>query len=108
VNDQSDSLGLLEIRGFTAAMAAADAMSKAAPVRIGTTDRIGDGLVTIVSKGQIAAVQEAVAAGAAAANAIGRVVARGVIGRPSPELWIVFAFGPLGEPELGRAAIEDR
>ena len=102
MNERDASLGLLEVHGFAAAMAAADAMSKAAPVGIGTAARIGDGLVTIVANGQIAAVQEAVAAGVAAAERVGRVVARNVIGRPSPELWAVFAFS------TGRAAIDQR
>ncbi len=110
MNDWPDALGLLEVRGFTAAIAAADAMSKAAQVRIGTTARIGDGLVTIVTNGQIAAVQEAVTAGAVAAERVGRVVARRVIGRPSPELRAVFALasGPGSNAPAGRSAIDDR
>jgi ethanolamine utilization protein EutM len=110
VNDWPDALGLLEVHGFTAAIAAADAMSKAAPVRIGTSARIGDGLVTVVTNGQIAAVQESIAAGVTAAERVGRVVARHVIGRPSPELRAVFAFGSESEPQpvRGRGAIDDR
>jgi len=110
VNDWSDALGLLEVRGFTAAFVAADAMSKAAQVQLGTTARIGDGLVTIVTSGQIAAVQEALAAGVVAAERVGRVVARHVIGRPSPELRAVFAFWSAGADgkQPGRSAIDDR
>ena len=110
MNDWPDALGLLEVRGFTAAIVAADAMSKAAQVQLGTSARIGDGLVTIVTSGQIAAVQEALAAGVAAADRVGRVVARHVIGRPSPELRAIFAFGPAGTPAkpAGRGAIDDR
>jgi microcompartment protein CcmL/EutN len=110
VNDWPDALGLLEVHGFTAAIAAADAMSKAAPVRIGTTVRIGAGLVTVVTNGQIAAVQEAIAAGVVAAERVGRVVARHVIGRPSPELRAVFALasGPAPSAAIGRRAIDDR
>lgn len=86
-----DALGLLEVRGMTAAIGAADAMAKAALVELGPAARIGDGLVTIPVHGEIAAVREALDAGSAAARAIAEVVASGVIGRPSPGL--VETFG---------------
>jgi ethanolamine utilization protein EutM len=111
VSDWSAALGLLEVHGFTAAVAAADAMSKAADVELGTSVRIGDGLVTVVASGQIAAVQEAVASGIVAAERVGRVVARHVIGRPSQELRVVFALGATGPRPgngAGRSAIDDR
>jgi microcompartment protein CcmL/EutN len=86
------AMGLLEVHGLTAAIGAADAMAKAAPIRVMPIQRIGDGLVTLIAEGDIASVQEAVEAGAARAATIGRVVARHVIGRPSIDLARVFGF----------------
>jgi microcompartment protein CcmL/EutN len=81
-----DALGLLEVRGMTAAMGATDAMAKAAPIRLGSATRIGDGLVTIAIHGDIAAVQEALAAGTVVAATLGRLVAAHAIGRPTADL----------------------
>jgi microcompartment protein CcmL/EutN len=85
-------MGLLEVHGLTAAIGAVDAMAKAAPIRVGPIQRIGGGLVTLVAEGDIASVQEAVEAGALRAATIGRVVARHVIGRPSPDIARIFGF----------------
>ena len=85
-------MGLLEVHGLAAAIGAIDAMAKAATIRVVAPQRIGDGLVTLVARGDIASVREAVDAGAEQATRIGRVVARHVIGRPSPELALIFGF----------------
>jgi len=61
-------VGLVEVRGLTGAIGAADVMAKAAPVSLAGPLLIGDGLVTIVCRGDIAAVNEAVAAGSEAAS----------------------------------------
>jgi microcompartment protein CcmL/EutN len=92
VSTNGDALGLLEVVGFTAAIGAADAMSKAAQITVRPLQRIGDGLVTLVAEGDIASVREAVEAGAERAEQIGRVVARDVIGRPAPDLATTFRF----------------
>lgn len=84
------ALGLLEVHGFAAAMGAADAMAKAAPVEVTGPVSIGDGLVTVYVRGEIAAVREALDAGSRAAERIGRVHACHLIGRPVPELAGVF------------------
>lgn len=85
-----DALGLLEVRGMTAALAASDVMAKAAPVAVGPACRIGDGLVTIPLHGEIAAVREALAVGAAAGSVEGHVVASHAIGRPAAGLVEIF------------------
>ena len=85
-------MGLLEVIGLTAAIGAADAMAKAAPVRLAGPFVIGDGLVTVVARGEIAAVMEAVDAGAAAAGRLGQLIARHVIGRPFGEVEAIFMF----------------
>ncbi|PAP78229.1 BMC domain-containing protein [Rubrivirga marina] len=84
------ALGLLETLGLVAAIEAADAMLKAADVRLVRQQRTVPGLVTHLVTGETAAVQSAVDAGAAAAERVGRVVARHVIPRPDPSVWRVF------------------
>lgn len=92
-------MGLLEVHGLATAIGAVDAMRKAAPVDVHPLQRIGDGLVTLVAIGDIAAVREAVQVGADRASGIGRVVATHVIGRPSPDLDHVFQLsGPAVGP----------
>jgi len=86
------ALGLLEVRGMTAAVGAADAMAKAAPVDIGGPALIGDGLVTLFVLGEISAVGEALEAGARTAERIGRLLACRLIGRPSPDLAGLFCI----------------
>ncbi len=85
-------MGMIEVLGLTAAIGAADAMAKAAPVRVDGPFLIGSGLVTVVVRGEIAAVIEAVEAGATAAGRLGHLTARHVIGRPSGEVDMVFGF----------------
>lgn len=83
---------MLEVHGLVSAIAAADVMAKAAAVTLDGPHLAGDGLVTVVVRGDIAAVREAVAAGAATAAGLGRVVARHVIGRPFAGVDTTFAF----------------
>lgn len=44
----STSIGLIETRGLTASIEAADAMLKAADVELLGTEKIGSGLVTVM------------------------------------------------------------
>jgi len=60
------ALGMVETRGLTAAIEAADAMTKAAEVTLVGTEKIGSGLVTVMVRGDVGAVQAATDAGAAA------------------------------------------
>ncbi|WP_407272701.1 BMC domain-containing protein [Radiobacillus sp. PE A8.2] len=78
----SDSLGIIETRGLTAAIEAADAMLKAANVEIAGTEKIGSGLVSVIIKGDVGAVKAATEVGAEAAGRVGEVVAVHVIPRP--------------------------
>lgn len=81
-----ESLGLIETRGLTAAIEAADAMLKAANVDIVGTEKIGSGLVSVIVKGDVGAVKAATEVGAEAAQRIGELVAVHVIPRPHGEL----------------------
>ena len=78
------SLGFIEISGVTAAIDALDIMCKTADVELVTWERkLGGRLVTLIVKGSVSAVTEAVEA--AAAHAIKKPVAKAVIANPHPE-----------------------
>jgi len=81
-----ESLGIIETRGLTAAIEAADAMLKAANVEIVGTEKIGSGLVTVIVRGDVGAVKAATEVGAEAAQRIGELVAVHVIPRPHTDL----------------------
>jgi microcompartment protein CcmL/EutN len=93
VNPPGSALGLLEVRGFVAALGAADAMAKTAPVAVRGPALAGDGLVTLAVHGEIAAVEEALAAGRLTAERLGGLVASTRIGRPEPGLDTTFGLG---------------
>jgi microcompartment protein CcmL/EutN len=78
-----EALGLLETQGFTAVTAATDAACKAAGVRVIAKEKLGGGYVTVIFEGDVAAVTAAVAAGRAAAEAVGKLISAHVIARPS-------------------------
>jgi len=80
------SLGLVETKGFIAAVEAADAMTKSAKVSIARYEVTRGALVTILVRGELAEVEAAVAAGSAAAAAIGDLRHGHVIPAPAPEL----------------------
>ncbi len=80
------AIGMIETRGYVAALASADAMVKAANVEIVARNEVGGGLVSVVIRGDVGAVKAATEAGAEAANAVGEVVAVHVIPRPHQDL----------------------
>jgi microcompartment protein CcmL/EutN len=77
-----EALGLVETVGMVPAISAADKMLKAANVELVSYENVGSTLVTIMVKGDVAAVRESVEAGAAAARAIGKLTAHNVMPRP--------------------------
>lgn len=81
-----EALGMVETRGLVALIEAADAMLKAANVTLVGWERVGSGLVTVLIRGDVAAVRAATDAGAAAARRVGEVVSVHVIPRPHPGL----------------------
>ena len=80
------ALGLIETKGLVGAVEAADAMVKAANVRLIGREQIGGGLVTVMVRGDVGAVKAATDAGAAAAGKIGEVVSVHVIPRPHEDV----------------------
>ena len=77
-----EALGMIETRGLTAAIEAADAMTKAAEVVLIGTEKIGSGLVTVMVRGDVGAVKAATEVGGSAASKLGELVAVHVIPRP--------------------------
>lgn len=77
------SWGFIEVVGYVPAVAAADAMTKAANVELLGTEIIGGAYLTVAIRGDIGAVRTAVDAGVEAAKAVGKVHCSNVIARPS-------------------------
>lgn len=81
------ALGLIETIGFVTAVEAADAAHKAAQVHMTRKyENAEAGLITIQLRGELAAVQAAVDAGAQAARRIGQLVSAIVIPNPGDDL----------------------
>ncbi|MDO8306763.1 MAG: BMC domain-containing protein [Actinomycetota bacterium] len=80
------AIGMIETRGYVAALAAADAMVKAANVTIVSREQVGAGLVAVTIQGDVGAVKAATEAGSEAASQVGELVSVHVIPRPHAEL----------------------
>ena len=81
-----EALGMIETRGLTAAVEAADAMVKAAEVVLVGTEKIGSGLVSVIVRGDVGAVKAATEVGAECAAKLGELVAVHVIPRPHADV----------------------
>jgi len=81
-----EALGLVETIGLVGAIKAADAMVKAANVKLVGYEKIGSGLVTVMVRGDVGATKAATDAGAAAGRRVGEVVSVHVIPRPHEDL----------------------
>lgn len=79
---QQEALGMIETKGLVGAIEAADAMVKAANVKLMGKVIVGGGLVTVMVRGDVGAVKAATDAGAAAAQRIGDLISVHVIPRP--------------------------
>ena len=88
-----EALGMVETKGFVGAVEAADAMVKAANVKLIGKEYIGAGYVTIFVRGDVGAVKAATDAGAAAARRVGELISVHVIPRPHGEVERVLPKG---------------
>ncbi len=77
------ALGFIETQGFTAVFEAIDSACKAANVEVLGKEKLGGGYITVIVKGDVAAVKAAVEAGTAKVGALGKLIAGHVIARPS-------------------------
>ncbi len=94
---QMTALGMIETKGLVGAVEAADAMVKAANVRLIGKEYIGGGFVTVMVRGDVGAVKAATDAGAAAAKRVGELVSVHVIPRPHSDV-----EGILPSPDAGK------
>jgi microcompartment protein CcmL/EutN len=81
--DNVFALGFIETQGFTAVFEAIDSACKAANVEVIGKEKLGGGYITVVIKGDVAAVKAAVEAGTAKVQGLGKLIAGHVIARPS-------------------------
>jgi carbon dioxide concentrating mechanism protein CcmO len=77
------AIGMIETQGFTAVIEAIDTACKAASVEVMGKEKLGGGYVTVLIKGDVAAVRAAVDAGTAKVEGLGKLIASHVIPRPS-------------------------
>jgi microcompartment protein CcmL/EutN len=89
----ADALGMIETRGFVGAVEAADAMVKAAKVELVHYEKIGGGYVTVLVRGDVAAVKAATDAGSRQAERVGELVSVHVIPRPHVNIDEVLPLG---------------
>jgi hypothetical protein len=81
-----NAIGMIETKGYVAALAAADAMVKAANVTIVGRAEVGDGLVSVTISGDVGAVKAATEAGAETASSVGELISVHVSRGRTPSL----------------------
>jgi microcompartment protein CcmL/EutN len=77
------AVGLIETQGFTAVFEAIDTALKTAAVEVLAREKLGGGYITVLIKGDVAAVTAAIEAGKAKVEGLGRLIAAHVIASPS-------------------------
>ncbi len=77
------ALGFIETQGFTAVFEAIDTACKAGNVEVVGKEKLGGGFVTVVIRGDVAAVKAAIEAGRTRVEGLGKLIAAHVIARPS-------------------------
>lgn len=90
----SDSIGMIETKGYIGSVEASDAMVKAANVSLVKTIPIGGGLITVLTKGDVGSVKAAVDAGSKAAGKVGELISSHIIARPHEDLLKAFIGAP--------------
>ncbi len=104
------ALAMIETRGLIGAIEAADAMVKAADVRLVKLEVTVGALVTVQAVGEVAAAQAALEAGRRAAERVGEVVSAHVIPRPDAAVRTLQGLdaasspGPVVPPAQGNPA----
>jgi len=83
---KQEAIGIIETQGLTAILEATDAMLKSANVTLVGKEKIGAAYVTVIVRGDVAAVTAAVDAGAKAVGLLGKLIAAHVIARPHEDL----------------------
>ena len=105
---KQSALGMIETKGLVGAIAAADAMVKAANVTLVGKELVGGGLVTVMVRGDVGAVKAATDAGAAAAQRVGELISVHVIARPHDELEPILPSPNLNKSEIKKQILKER
>jgi microcompartment protein CcmL/EutN len=84
---------MIETRSFPAAVEAADAMVKAAKVELVSYEKTGGGHVTVIIRGDVAAVKAACDAGQTGAARVGELISTHIIARPHANVDAVIPLG---------------
>ena len=98
------ALGLIETKGLIGAIEAADAMMKAANVKLISKEYVTGALVIIKIMGETAAVKASVDAGSVAAQRIGELVSAHVIPRPDNQIDLLLFDTEISIPEKRKPA----
>jgi ethanolamine utilization protein EutM len=98
----ADALGMIETRSFPAVVEAADAAVKAAKVELVSYEKTGGGYVSVIVRGDVAAVKAACEAAQVASARVGEVVAVHVIARPHINVDLVMPLGRAGEAKAAK------
>lgn len=101
------ALGMIETRGLIASIVAADAMVKAADVRLVKKEKVDAGLVAVLVEGDVGAVQAAVDAGKYAAAKAGVLVSAHVIPRPDDGVGVILAEQQKKVQEISKTSKKD-
>ena len=101
---REEALGMIETKGLVGAIEASDAGLKAANVTLESRERAGGGLVTVMFRGEVAAVKAALDAGADAAQKVGQLISVHLIPRPHDDLPKVLLFKQDGWLRSGKKA----
>jgi ethanolamine utilization protein EutM len=91
--EAKQALGMIETIGLVGMIEASDAMVKAAKVDLAGYEKIGQGYVTTMVRGDVGAVRAAVEAGSAAAQKVGELVSVHVIPRPHEDIESILPQG---------------
>lgn len=81
------SLGLIEVYGYVAAIEAADSAVKSANVELAAVEKVKGGLVTVILSGDVGAVKAAVKSGEESAKRMGKHISSLVIPRPVDDVF---------------------
>ena len=84
------ALGLVETRGLTAAIEAANIILKKGGIAVIGKNIYGNGFITVFAEGEFEAVKSAIEAGADSAGKLGKLVSYLIIPKPHPELKSLF------------------
>jgi ethanolamine utilization protein EutK len=102
-----NAYGFIEVYGLVTGIETADAMLKAASVRLVAQVTTNPGLITLVVEGDIGSCRAAIDAGRVAAARLGTVVSDKVIGRPEPGLELLFSKHQMSAPQAPKAPQEN-